>query len=59
MKKKNHIMNIVKASRKGSRDAEIELYGHSIYFKKVFKNKKKYNRKVKFKDEINYFNSGD
>ena len=42
--------DFIKASRRGSREAEIELYGHPINFRKVFKNKKKYTRKIKHKD---------
>ena len=42
--------DFIKASRKGSRDAEIEMYGHPISYKKIFKNKKKYNRKTKHKN---------
>lgn len=42
--------DFIKASRRGSREAEIELYGHPINFRKVFKNRKKYTRKIKHKD---------
>ena len=42
--------DFIKACRKGSRDAEIELYGHPISYKKTFKNKKKYTRKTKYKN---------
>ena len=42
--------DFIKASRRGSREAEIELYGHPINFRKVFRNKKKYTRKIKHKD---------
>ena len=41
--------DFIKASRRGSREAEIELYGHPLNFHKVFKNKKKYTRKIKHK----------
>ena len=44
--------DFIKAARRGSREAEIELYGHPINFHKVFKNKKKYTRKIKHKDMI-------
>lgn len=37
----------IKAARRGSRAAEIELYGHPLNHKRVFKNKKKYTRKIK------------
>lgn len=40
----------IKAARKGSREAEIELYGHPIPQHKIFKNKKKYDRKKKHKN---------
>lgn len=45
------INDFIKASRKGSREAEIELYGHPINFSKIFKNKKKYSRKKKHKEK--------
>ncbi|NDV58423.1 hypothetical protein [Bacteroides sp. 519] len=35
----------VKAARKGSREAEIEMYGRPINHQKVFKSKKVYDRK--------------
>lgn len=44
--------DFIKASRRGSREAEIELYGHPISFRKIFKNKKKYTRKIKHKNAI-------
>ena len=34
----------IKASRRGSREAEIELYGHPVTYTKVVENKKKYRR---------------
>ena len=34
----------IKANRRGSREAEIELYGHPITYTKVAENKKKYRR---------------
>ncbi len=40
----------IKAARRGSREAEIELYGHPLLRHKIFKNKKKYNRKKKHKN---------
>lgn len=43
------VQDFIKASRRGSREAEIELYGHPLNFHKVFKNKKKYTRKIKHK----------
>jgi len=51
MKVKLHTeKDVIKAIRRGSREAEIELYGHPISFKKVFRNKKKYTRKIKHKN---------
>ena len=47
---KLHIGNendYIKANRKGSREAEIELFGHPINYTKVHKNKKVYTRKDK------------
>lgn len=41
--------DFIKAFRKGSREAEIELYGHPIQHKKIHRNKKLYNRKTKHK----------
>lgn len=45
MKKKVSNTDYIKANRKGSREAEIELYGHSINHHKIHKSKKLYNRK--------------
>ncbi len=42
--------DFIKASRRGSREAEIELYGRPLNFHKVFRNKKKYTRKTKHKN---------
>jgi hypothetical protein len=42
--------DFIKAARRGSREAEIELYGHPISFQRVFKNKKKYTRKIKHRN---------
>ena len=42
--------DFIKATRRGAREAEIELYGHPISYRKVFKNKKKYTRKIKHKN---------
>ena len=44
--------DFIKASRRGSREAEIELYGHPISYKKIFRNRKKYTRKIKHKEYI-------
>jgi len=46
--------DFIKATRKGSRDAEIEMYGHPLNHTKVFRNKKKYTRKDKHKGSNNY-----
>ena len=40
----------IKAARRGSREAEIELYGHPLRHHKIIKKKKKYNRKKKHKN---------
>ena len=48
--------DFIKASRRGSREAEIEYYGKPISYKKIFRNHKKYNRKLKHKDDLNIFN---
>ena len=40
--------DVVKAIRRGSREAEISLYGHPLCHKRIFKNKKKYTRKQKY-----------
>jgi len=44
-KKKISLMDYVKANRKGSREAEIENYGHPINYNRVQVSKKVYNRK--------------
>lgn len=44
-KKSNPLMDYVKASRRGSREAEIELYGKPINHTKVVTSKKVYDRK--------------
>lgn len=48
--KSNDIILALKAARKQSRDAEIALYGKPICFSNVYKNKKKYTRKAKHKN---------
>ena len=47
----------IKANRKASREAEIEMYGHPICHKRVHQSKKVYNRKkIKATDkELPYF----
>ena len=44
-KKNNHIIDIVKAARKKSRQEEISLHGKTINYSKIAKSKKIYNRK--------------
>lgn len=43
-KKTDALTEYIKANRKGSREAEIALYGHPITYTKVAENKKKYKR---------------
>lgn len=45
MKRKITQDDYIKANRKGSREAEIEAYGHPICYKRVHQSKKVYNRK--------------
>jgi hypothetical protein len=52
-KKKNSVMEQVKASRKQSREEEIQKHGKSINYRKVMASKKQYNRKKnKADDEV-------
>ena len=44
-KKKNSILEQVKATRKLSREEEIRTHGKSINYRKVMASKKKYTRK--------------
>lgn len=44
-KKKFGVVEYVKASRKGSREAELEDHGRPISYNRVFESKKVYNRK--------------
>lgn len=44
-KKSNPLMDYVKSARRGSREAEIELYGKPINHRKVVTSKKVYDRK--------------
>lgn len=41
--------DFIKGINKGSREAEIEMYGKPICLHHTFKNKKKYTRKQKYK----------
>lgn len=43
--KESPLMYYIKALRKGSRDAEIELYGKPLPKHKIHKSKKIYNRR--------------
>lgn len=43
-KQKNALTEYVKANRKGSREAEIEMYGHPVNHHRVWVSKKVYNR---------------
>jgi hypothetical protein len=52
-KKKNSVLEQVKAARKQSRDEEIQTHGKSINYRKVMASKKQYNRKKnKADDEV-------
>jgi hypothetical protein len=50
-KKNKEILEIVKASRKQSREEEIQLHGKPLNYNKVIASKKLYNRK---KDKNKY-----
>lgn len=50
-KKNKHILDIIKAARKQSREEEIQLHGKPINQIKVIQSKKVYNRKT-IKDDI-------
>lgn len=59
-KKKNKQDDYIKAARKGSREAEIEFYGHPLNHRRVHKSKKIYDRK-RFKagsDDLPFLFSG-
>ena len=43
--KKIQVEDFIKASRKGSREAEIELFGHPVSYQRIHKSKKTYDRK--------------
>ena len=52
-KKKNSVMEQVKAARKQNREEEIQTHGKSINYRKVMASKKQYNRKKnKADDEV-------
>lgn len=44
-KKKNGLSDYIKASRRGSREAEIENHNHPVSYNRVHVSKKVYNRK--------------
>ena len=44
-KKKDPLVQYVKAARRGSREAEIELYGRPLNHQRIVKSKKVYDRK--------------
>ncbi len=44
-------LDYIKASRRGSREAEIERHGHPVSFKRVHVSRKIYNRKKNKADE--------
>lgn len=48
--KQNDILLALKAARKQSREIEIALYGKPICHSNVYKNKKKYTRKQKHRN---------
>lgn len=50
-KKKNQLDDYIRASRKGSREAELENHSHSINYNRVHTSKKVYNRKKNKADE--------
>jgi hypothetical protein len=51
--KKRSIIDVVKAARKGSREAQIETSTGFIAVDKTFKSKKTYTRKKKHKNKDN------
>ena len=57
MKKRITQDDYIKANRKASREAEIEMYGHPICHQRVHESKKVYNRrKIKAADKkLPYF----
>jgi hypothetical protein len=49
-KENKTLLEVLKAARKQSREMEIALYGKPICHTNVYKNKKKYTRKDKHKN---------
>ena len=45
MKNKDKTQDYIKAARRGSREAEIEMYGRPLPHRKVHQSRKSYNRK--------------
>lgn len=60
-KKKNPVLEQVKAARKQSREEEILRHGKSISYRKVMESKKQYNRKKNKADDevLPYFFAGE
>jgi len=50
--KNNDILAALKVARKQSREMEITLYGKPICHSNIYKNKKKYTRKNKHKNNV-------
>lgn len=53
MRKNNYQNDFIRASRRGAREAEIEMYGHSLNHHRIHKCKTVYTRKSKYK--TNYY----
>lgn len=49
LKKTDPLMEYIKAARRGSREAEIEMYGHPLPKHTIVRSKKTYTRKQKHK----------
>ena len=47
------IEDYIKANRRASRNEEIDAYGHSLSFNRIWKSKKDYSRKQKHKNRFN------
>lgn len=50
MKNKSHIIEVVKAAKRGQREAELEFSTGFTAINKVFRSKKQYSRKEKHKN---------
>lgn len=53
-KKKSTLQDIIKASRKKSREEEISAHGKSINYRKIVLSKKVYDRKKRKADNDDY-----